>query len=313
MRFLAKKIAAMITLLSLSLFNVAYALEYNMTRGVTKLSQEVHDLHMTIFYVCCVIGVVVFGVMFYALFKHRKSKGAVPAHFHEHIGIEILWTIIPFVILVAMAIPATRVLKDMYNTEDSQLTIEVIGHQWRWQYKYLDHEIDFFSSLTTSNDAISNLIPKGEHYLREVDNPLVLPTNTKIRFLFTSQDVQHAWWVPDLGFKRDTIPGFVNENWAIIKETGTFRGQCAELCGVLHGFMPIVVIAKTPEEFEKWVAEKTAAQKASAQPAPAAPAPAAKPAAAPATTQQTPAAAPAATAPATTEQKPAAAQPSTSH
>jgi len=305
MRFLANKVALVITL-TCSFFTTAYAnTEYsafNMTRGVTKLSEEVHDLHMAIFYICCVIAVLVFGVMFYALIRHRKSLGVKPATFHENLKIEILWTIVPLLILIGMAIPATRVLKDMYNTEDSQLTVEVIGHQWRWQYKYLDNDIEFYSNLSTSNDAIANLIPKGEHYLREVDNPLVLPTNTKIRFLFTSQDVQHAWWVPDLGFKRDTIPGFINENWAIIKHPGTYRGQCAELCGVLHGFMPIVVIAKTPEDFATWAAEQVAAKKASQQPA----MPAAKPIteAAPATTA--PAAEPAAkAAPASTTAQPA--------
>ena len=288
MRFLAKKIASIVMLLGFTLNIAVASMDLNMTRGATKLSAEVYDLHMTIFYVCCVIAVVVFGVMFYAIIMHRKAAGAVAAHFHEHLGVEILWTIIPFVKLVAMAIPATRVLKDMYNTEDSQLTIEVIGHQWRWQYKYLDHDIEYFSSLSTSTDAINNLIPKDKNYLREVDNALVLPTNTKIRFLFASEDVQHAWWVPDLGFKRDAIPGFINENWAIINKTGTFRGQCAELCGVLHGFMPIVVIAKTPADFEKWVADKVAEQKVAAAPAAAAPATAAPATAAPAQKPATP-------------------------
>lgn len=262
MRALANKVAFFITTMTSSFFSgITYAntySAYNLTEGVTNLSKEVYDLHMAIFYICCVIAVVVFGVMFYALLRHRKSLGVKPATFHENTTVEILWTIIPLLILVGMAIPATRVLKDMYNTADSELTVEIIGHQWRWQYKYLDSGIEFFSSLSTSSDAMNNLVPKGEHYLREVDNPLVLPTNTKIRFLFASQDVQHAWWVPDLGFKRDTIPGFINENWAVIKHAGTYRGQCAELCGVLHGFMPIVVEAKSPEDFAKWVAEKSA-------------------------------------------------------
>jgi len=230
----------------------------NLTSGVTPISQEVYNLHMIILYICIAIGVLVFGIMFYALLKHRKSRNHKPADFHENTKLEIFWTIIPLLILVAMAFPATRVLLDMADTKDSDMTIQVTGYQWKWKYDYLADDISFFSNISTSSESVKNVEAKGIHYLHEVDKPLVVPTNRKIRFLFTSDDVIHSWWVPDLGFKKDTVPGFINENWAVIEKPGIYRGQCAELCGVHHGFMPIVVDARSPEDYEKWVQETKA-------------------------------------------------------
>ncbi len=232
------------------------ASDWNMTQGVTPISEKVYDLHMLIFYICVVIGIGVFGVMFYSLYQHRKSRGAVASSFHESTKVEAAWTIIPLVILIGMAIPATKVLKEMHDTSDSELSILVTGWRWYWEYEYLDTGVKFFSTTTTPQEAIANLVPKGEHYLREVDNPVVVPINKKIRFLFTSADVQHAWWVPDLGFKRDAIPGFINEDWTIITKPGVYRGACAELCGINHGFMPIEVHAVTESEFADWVASQ---------------------------------------------------------
>jgi cytochrome c oxidase subunit 2 len=251
--------------LSLLLFsNVALAdwSALNMRQGVTEISRQVYDLHMLIFYVCCVIGVVVFGVMIVSMLMHRKSLGVTPATFHEDTRIEIAWTVIPIVILVVMAVPATSTLRDMYESADSDLDIEVRGYQWKWQYTYLDNdpskEIKFMSALQTPQGEIQNLDAKGEHYLLNVDNPLVIPINKRIRFLVTSQDVIHAFWVPDFAVKRDAIPGFVHESWAVVEEPGIYRGQCAELCGKEHGFMPIVVHAVEQEEYDSWVLEKQA-------------------------------------------------------
>lgn len=229
---------------------------WNMPQGVTVISEKVYDLHMLILFVCIVIGVVVFSIMFYSLWHHRKSRGVKPATFHESTKVEAIWTFIPLAILIGMAVPATKVLKEMHDTSDSELTILVTGWRWYWEYEYLDNGVKFFSTLSTPQEEITNLIPKGPHYLREVDNPLVVPVNKKIRFLFTSADVQHAWWVPDLGFKRDAIPGFINEDWSLIKEPGIYRGACAELCGVNHGFMPIEVHAVTEEEFTNWMSKQ---------------------------------------------------------
>jgi len=232
----------------------------NLTQGVTEVSRDVYDLHMTVFYICCVIGVVVFGLMFYSMIRHRKSRGREPAKFHENVKVEILWTLIPFLILVGMAIPATSTLIAMEDTSDADVTIQVTGSQWKWHYKYFDREVEFFSRLATQQEQISNKFEKSENYLREVDNPLVVPTGEKVRFLVTSDDVIHSWWVPDFAVKKDANPGFINEAWTRIDEPGIYRGQCAELCGKDHGFMPIVVIAKTPEEYAKWIDETEAKQ-----------------------------------------------------
>ena len=231
--------------------------QLNMYKGVTPISREIYNLHMVAMVVCTIIGIVVFGVMFYSLIHHRKSKGYKPATFHDNPRLEIIWSIIPFLILIGLAIPATRVLMRMDDTNKSEITIKIVGHQWRWQYEYLDQGISFFSNLATPYAQIQNKQQKGEWYLLEVDKPLVLPINKKIRFLVTSNDVIHSWWVPELGIKRDAIPGFMYEAWARIEKPGVYRGQCAELCGINHGFMPIVVEAVTEADFNKWLAAQT--------------------------------------------------------
>jgi cytochrome c oxidase subunit 2 len=225
----------------------------NMTRGVTPVSRDIYDLHMTIFWICVILAVGVFSVMIYAMIFHRKALGHVPAKFHENTTVEIVWTIIPVFILVGMAWPATKVLIDMEDNSKSDMTIKVTGYMWKWHYDYLGQEVRFESNLATPMEQINGREPKGKNYLLEVDNPLVLPINKKVRFITTANDVIHSWWVPALGIKKDAVPGFANEAWAIINKPGIYRGQCAELCGARHGFMPIVVIAKTELEYEKWL------------------------------------------------------------
>lgn len=237
----------------------------NMTPGATEVSRSVFDLHMTIFWISVVIGAIVFGVMFWSMFMHRRSRGAVPAKFHENLTVEILWTVIPLLILVGMAIPATKTLIEIYDTEDSDIDIMVTGYQWRWQYNYLGEDVSFMSNLATPRDQISNQAAKGEHYLLEVDEPMVVPTGQKIRLLITANDVIHSWWVPALAVKKDAIPGFINESWTRIDEPGIYRGQCTELCGRDHAFMPIVVDARTPEDYAAWLAEKKASAAAEAE------------------------------------------------
>lgn len=239
--------------------------QYNMRKGVTDISNDVYQLHMTIFLICCVIGVIVFAIMFWAIIHHRKSKGAVPAQFHESTKVEVLWTAIPFVILIAMAIPATKTLIAMEDASKADVTIKVTGSQWKWHYEYMGENVDFYSILATSQDEINNVAEKNPNYLLEVDRPLVLPINQKIRFLMTSDDVIHSWWVPDFAVKKDANPGFINETWTNINEEGTYRGQCAELCGKDHGFMPVVVEALSEQDFAIWLAEaKQEKQKAAA-------------------------------------------------
>jgi len=230
----------------------------NMTQGVTPISHNVYDLHMDIFWWCVGIGVVVFGVMFYTMIAHRKSKGAKAANFHESTSLEIMWTVIPFVILIIMAIPATKSLIEIYDTTESEVDILVTGYQWKWKYEYVGEDVSFFSNLSTDPNEINNLVPKGPNYLLEVDEPLVVPIGKKIRFLVTAADVIHAWWVPALAVKRDAIPGFINESWAYVEEPGIYRGQCAELCGKDHGFMPIVVEALSEADYAVWLTEKKA-------------------------------------------------------
>lgn len=237
----------------------------NMPVGITATSREVYDLHMLIFWICVVIGVVVFGVMFWSIYHHRKSRGAVPAQFHESTAVEVVWTVIPMLILIGMAVPATKTLVSMHDARDAELTIKVTGYQWRWQYDYLDQDVKFFSTLSTPQAQIRNVATKGEHYLLEVDNPLVVPVGKKVRLLTTAADVIHSWWVPDLGWKRDAIPGFINENWTLIEKPGVYRGQCAELCGKDHGFMPVVVKAVSEAEFERWLADMKAKSKPNPQ------------------------------------------------
>ena len=233
----------------------------NLPRGVTPFSREVYDLHMLILWICVAIGIGVFGVMFYSILKFRKSKGAVAAQWHESTTVEIVWTVLPFLVLIAMAIPATKALIMMEDVSDADMTIKVTGYQWKWHYEYLDDGISFYSSLDADSNTArarnSGIDPTTvENYLLEVDNRVVVPINKKIRFLTTAGDVIHAWWVPDLGWKRDAIPGFINESWATIEKPGIYRGQCAELCGKDHGFMPVVVEAVSDSDYAAWVAER---------------------------------------------------------
>ena len=228
----------------------------NLTKGVTDVSHQVYDLHMIIFYICCVIGLVVFGLMFWSIYHHRKSKGAKPANFHESTKVEILWTAIPFIILIAMAVPATKTLIAMEDTSDADLTVQVTGSQWKWHYEYFDHELAFYSLLATPMEEIKNQRAKSANYLLEVDRPLVIPINKKVRFLITSDDVIHSWWVPEFAVKKDANPGFINEAWTRVNEPGVYRGQCAELCGKDHGFMPVVVIAKEQADFDAWMQQQ---------------------------------------------------------
>lgn len=252
-------------LLSLAFLPIASANEVsnlNLRRGVTDISGQVYDLHMLMFIICVVIAVVVFGVMFTSMYFHRKSRGAKPANFHESVKVEIAWTVIPFVILVVMAIPAARTLIAMEDTTEADMTVLVTGSQWKWHYKYMDRDVEYYSLLATQREQINNKFEKTENYLLEVDRPLVIPTGKKVRFLITSDDVIHSWWVPDFAVKKDANPGFINEAWTKVEEPGVYRGQCAELCGKDHGFMPIVVVAKSPADYEAWVSDQEAVAKA---------------------------------------------------
>jgi len=233
--------------------------QLNMPVGVTDVSQQIFDLHMLILWICTIIGLLVFGVMFYSIYYHRKSKGAEAASFHESTTVEIIWTIVPFLILIGMAVPATRTLLNIYNFDDPEIDILITGYQWKWKYEYLSDDgenVVFFSSLRTPASEIKNTDPKGEYYLLEVDEPVVIPVDTKVRFLVTANDVIHSWWVPELAVKKDAIPGFINETWTRANEEGIYRGQCAELCGKDHGFMPIVVNVVSRGEYDEWLAAK---------------------------------------------------------
>ena len=234
------------------------ASDYNLPEGVTPVSHDVYSLHMMVFWVCVGIAVVVFGAMLVAIFKFRKAAGAKAANFHESTAVEIVWTIVPVIILVAMAIPAAKTLVRMADTSDPGMTIKIVGYQWKWEYDYLQEGFSFFSMLSRESDEASQ---KGSgidpttvpNYLRDVDHPLVVPVGVKIRLLITADDVIHSWWMPDFGGKTDAIPGFVNQTWIKVEEPGVYRGACAELCGRWHGFMPIVVVAKTPADYQAWV------------------------------------------------------------
>lgn len=228
----------------------------NLRRGATDISGQVYDLHMLMFFICIAIAVAVFGVMFASMYLHRKSRGAKPAHFHENVKVEIAWTVVPFIILILMAIPAAKTLIAMEDTSEPDLTVVVTGSQWKWHYRYMDRDVEFYSLMATQREQIENKFEKGTNYLLEVDRPLVIPTGQKVRFLITSDDVIHSWWVPDFAVKKDANPGFINESWAKVNEPGVYRGQCAELCGKDHGFMPVVVIAKEPAEFDAWINEQ---------------------------------------------------------
>ncbi len=249
--------------------SAGYGDTLNLIEGVTPTSQKVYELHMIILYIVTIIGIAVFGVMCWSIYHHRKSRGVTPATFHHSTAAEITWTIIPILILVAMAIPATKTLIFMEKTGDAEMTLKVTGYQWKWKYDYMEEGISFFSALHPDHNEVrkqgSGLDPNSvDNYLLDVDNPIVLPINTKIRIVTTAADVIHAWWVPALGWKRDAIPGFINDNWTYIEEPGVYRGQCAELCGRDHGFMPIVINAVSKEEYVAWVEEKKAEQEAAA-------------------------------------------------
>jgi cytochrome c oxidase subunit II len=231
----------------------------NMPEGVTELSAETYGLHMMVFWWCVGIGIVVFGAMIWAMVKHRKSQGVKPADFSHSTTAEIVWTIIPIIILLIMAIPSAETLVKLEDSRKPDLTVVITGYQWKWHYSYQDEGVDFYSNLArTSADARrlnSGIDPFSvENYLLEVDRPLVVPKGAKVRVLLTSNDVIHAWWVPDLAIKKDAIPGFMNEMWFRAEVAGTYRGQCAELCGKDHGYMPVVVEVVEPEEFTTWLA-----------------------------------------------------------
>ena len=237
----------------------------NLTRGVTPYSETVYQLHMMILWVCVAIGVGVFAAIFYSILKFRKSQGAIAAKWHENMVVEFLWTAVPAVILVVMAVPATKALVMMEDVSNAEMTIKVTGYQWRWRYEYVGENVSMYSGLAKASDQArqlkSGIDPRTvENYLLEVDNELVLPVGKKIRVLTTASDVIHAWWVPALGWKRDAIPGYINESWTLIKEPGVYRGQCAELCGKDHGFMPVVVRAVPEAEYQAWLAKQKAEQ-----------------------------------------------------
>jgi cytochrome c oxidase subunit II len=254
--------------------------QLNMTQGVTDISRKIYHLHMTIFWVCVWIGVLVFGVMIYSIITFRKSKGAVPDITLVHnTRVEFVWTVVPVIILIAMAVPAARTLVEIEDTTRTELTIKVTGFQWGWEYDYLDDGIVYYSHLDRKSDEARELASgidptTVEHYLLNVDHPFVVPVDTKVRLLITGADVIHSWWVPAFGVKKDAIPGFVNEAWFKIDadKPGLYRGQCAELCGRDHGFMPIVVDARSKEDFAAWLKDRKAGQKQAAAPAAATPA-----------------------------------------
>ena len=237
----------------------------NLPEGVTPISRDIYGLHMTIFWVCVGIAVLVFGVMIYSMINHRKSKGAVASNFHESTTVELVWTIVPLLILVIIAVPATRVLIDLEDTSKADMTVKITGYQWKWQYEYIDAEgegINFFSNLAQkSRDGIRDAAIRNsdENYLQDVDKRLVLPVDTRVRFLMTSNDVIHSWWIREFGVKQDANPGFINDSWAYIEKEGVYRGKCTELCGKDHGFMPIVVEVKSKADYAKWVADEKAA------------------------------------------------------
>jgi len=252
-----KQLLACLALMAIGL-NAAHAdYKLNLMQGVTQLSHELYGLHMLILWICVFIGIAVFGTMFYSIYHHRKSKGHVAEQFHENTTVEIIWTIIPTLILVGMAIPATKAVIDLDTVQDTEMTIKVTGKQWYWEYEYLDNGVHFESHLAEASEKahrVSDIDPRTvANYLLDVDKPLVVPVKKKIRFLFTAADVIHSWWVPDLGWKKDANPGFVNEAWTSVDKPGTYSGQCTELCGRDHGFMPIVVIALEQEQYDAWV------------------------------------------------------------
>lgn len=255
---MTKKNSLFISLIGLTLFaNYARAeYQFNLPPPATVVAREIYNLHNLILLVCLVIFIIVFGAMFYALYKHRKSVGHEAVQFDHNKKLEYVWTIIPFFILIGMAYPATTVILGMKDTSTPDMSIKITGHQWKWEYEYLDEKLSYLSNLSTTEDQIHNVVAKGQYYLLETDKPLVVPTGKKIRLLLTADDVIHAWWVPAFGVKQDAIPGFIKEAWIKVDEPGVYRGQCAELCGVGHAYMPIVVEAVTPEKYALWLQEQ---------------------------------------------------------
>ena len=247
--------AAAAVLPALILPSLAHAaLEWNLQQPITPIAQQMFDLHSYIFWVCAVIFVLVFGVMFYSIFKHRKSVGHKAAQFHENTTVEVVWTVIPFLILLFMAWPATKTILAMKDTSAPELTVKVTGYQWKWGYDYLQEGFGFYSNLSTPLAQIENREPKGPNYLLEVDRPMVVPVDTRVRVIITANDVIHAWWVPAFGVKQDAIPGFVRDTWFKAEKVGIYRGQCSELCGKEHGFMPVVVEVKSKADYAVWLA-----------------------------------------------------------
>ena len=256
----AKQVAGLLGLMLISGQSLA-ALQMNLSPGVTTFSQGAYEIHTLVMWICVVIGAIVFGAMTYSIIYHRKSKGAVSAEFHDNTTIEIVWTIIPFLILIGMAIPATKVLLAMEDTSNSDMSIKVTGYQWKWHYDYLGEDVSFFSNISTpdaANLATNASVEKDEKYLLDVDNHMVIPANKKVRLLFTSNDVIHSWWVNAFGLKKDAIPGFINEGWINVPTPGVYRGKCAELCGKNHGFMPVVVEVKSEEDYVAWLSSQKA-------------------------------------------------------
>jgi cytochrome c oxidase subunit II len=246
------------------------AWELNMPVGVSELSRDIYGLHMLIFWICVIIAVIVFGAMIYSIVKFRHSQGAVPAKFTHSTQVEVIWTVIPVMILVGMAIPAAATLVKIEDTRDAQLSIKVTGYQWKWQYEYLDQGVSFFSTLAAASNVARQLDSGVDpdsvpNYLLEVDNPLVVPVGTKVRVLLTASDVIHAWWVPAFGMKKDAVPGFINEMWFRADTVGTYRGQCAELCGRDHAFMPVVVEVKSQQDYDSWLKQQQERSKQAAQ------------------------------------------------
>lgn len=267
----SKTTKSLVSLLSaVLLFGPAVALadyELNLHPGITKISQEVFDIHMLVLWICTIVGIGVFAVMIYSIINHRKSKGAKPASFHESTVVEVIWTIIPFVILVAIAVPATKTLLAIEDASNPDVNIKVTGWQWKWEYDYIDNGVRFFSKLDDNSEKARQRnsgvdVKTVEHYLLNVDKPIKVPVGKKVRLLITANDVIHAWWVPALGVKRDAIPGYVNESWFKAEKEGVYRGQCAELCGKDHGFMPIVVEVVSEADYKSWIDQQKGAASA---------------------------------------------------
>jgi len=262
---LIRKLTTVLVIMSVALTSsMVFATQFNMTEGVTEVSHAAYDIHMIVTYVCIGIGILTFGAMFYSMWAHRRSVHPTPATFSHSTVVELVWTTIPLLILIALAVPATTALINMEDAEtDADMTVLITASQWKWHYKYLDGEqegIEFFSLLSTPKEQYDERngpgAEKGINYLKEVDKPLVIPVGKKVRFLMTSDDVIHSWWVPDFGVKQDANPGFINDAWARVDEPGTFRGNCTELCGKDHGFMPVVVEVKSEADFASWVKDQ---------------------------------------------------------